>query len=597
MSRSKTLQQQLGDYPLAAYVEYHRLNNQLGQVSPAQIDDFRERNAQLPATALLYQRWLKLQGQRRQWRQLHQRRYDTSNAELKCYFVRAQYGVGEKTAALDATTALWVQPKSQPKACDPIFAVWRGTDRLTQDLVWQRLDGAMAASQWVLARYLQRYLSGAKRTAAKAYYELRREPQRVAWRGAFAANSAENRAAIGYGIRRLAGRDAEKAAKAWAIFRDSHSFGGAERQMLDDHVAVGLAKIGQFPSTEQRPAHGSDFATQGLMNAAIAGEHWDELVYWISRLDASQKNKARSRYWLARAQRQSGQPAAFTELAKQRSYYGFLAASQLQTEAALQALPNRTLTMDEETALLQIPGVARAVELFAMGEDLNGRREWYQLQQQQDGQTLHAMAHLAQRMGKLFLAIQTANGAAIRDDLKVRFPLAYATAFHNVALRHDVDANLLRAIARQESAFQVRAKSSAGALGLMQVMPATAKLAMRRGNLAANLGKGSGQAIEQDLLIPERNIEIGSYHLAWLLERYDNQRPLAIAAYNAGERRVDRWIKSAANTPMDVWIETIPFKETRNYVQNVLAFEVVYRGLDQRPLPILRNHEWVTPGG
>ena len=108
---------------------------------------------------------------------------------------------------------------------------------------------------------------------------------------------------------------------------------------------------------------------------------------------------------------------------------------------------------------------------------------------------------------------------------------------------------------------------------------------------------GSGQAIEQDLLIPERNIEIGSYHLAWLLKRYDNQRPLAIAAYNAGERRVDRWIKSAANTPMDVWIETIPFKETRNYVQNVLAFEVVYRGLDQRPLPILRNHEWVTPGG
>jgi soluble lytic murein transglycosylase len=186
--------------------------------------------------------------------------------------------------------ALWVQPKSQPKACDPIFAVWRGTDRLTQDLVWQRLDGAMAASQWVLARYLQRYLSGAKRTAAKAYYELRREPQRVAWRGAFAANSAENRAAIGYGIRRLAGSDAEKAAKAWAIFRDSHSFGGAERQMLDDHVAVGLAKIGQFPSTEQRPAHGSDFATQGLMNAAIAGEHWDELVYWISRL-GRQPNK------------------------------------------------------------------------------------------------------------------------------------------------------------------------------------------------------------------------------------------------------------------------------------------------------------------
>jgi soluble lytic murein transglycosylase len=167
-----------------------------------------------------------------------------------------------------------------------------------------------------------------------------------------------------------------------------------------------------------------------------------------------------------------------------------LAASQLQTEAALQALPNRTLTMDEEAALLQMPGVARAVELFAMGDDLNGRREWYQLQQQQDGQTLHAMAHLAQRMGKLFLAIQTANGAAIRGDLKVRFPLAYATAFHNVALRHDVDANLLRAIARQESAFQVRAKSSAGGAGVNAGYASYREISDAQGQFGREFGQG-----------------------------------------------------------------------------------------------------------
>ena len=129
----------------------------------------------------------------------------------------------------------------------------------------------------------------------------------------------------------------------------------------------------------------------------------------------------------------------------------------------------------------------------------------------------------------------------------------------------------------------------------MQVMPATAKLAMRRGDLARHLGAGSGQVIERDLIIPERNIEIGSYHLAWLLKRYDNLRPLAIAAYNAGESRVDRWLKGSRNIPIDVWIETIPFRETRNYVQNVLAFQVVYQGLDQRPGPILQDYEWVTP--
>ena len=168
-SRSKELQQQLGDYPLAPYVEYHRLNKSIRQTSASQIDSFRERHGDLPATKLLYSRWLKDQGKRRNWRTLVERRYDTSNAELECYFVRAQYGIGEKTQALDATTALWSKPKSQPKACDPLFSVWRGTERFSQGVIWQRFSGAMDANERVLARYLQRYLTGARRNTAKAF--------------------------------------------------------------------------------------------------------------------------------------------------------------------------------------------------------------------------------------------------------------------------------------------------------------------------------------------------------------------------------------------------------------------------------------------
>jgi soluble lytic murein transglycosylase len=179
--------------------------------------------------------------------------------------------------------------------------------------------------------------------------------------------------------------------------------------------------------------------------------------------------------------------------------------------------------------------------------------------------------------------------------LSLRFPEAFGPLFNAAALRHGVDGNLLRAIARQESAFQTKAISSAGALGLMQVMPATGKIAVRRGGLKRHLGSDLGQAIKKDLHTPERNIEIGAFHLSWLLDRYNNQRPLAIAAYNAGESRADRWLKSSKGGPMDVWIETIPFKETRNYVQNVLAFEVVYRALNQRQAPILGKNEWRVP--
>ena len=595
MSRSKALQQTLADYPLAPYVAYHMLSNSLGQTSPAEIDAFRERYPELPATPLLYQRWLKVQGQRRQWQRLHARRYDTSNAELQCYFVRAQYGVGEKSTALDATTALWSRPKSQPKACDPIFAVWRGTDRFSQEAIWQRFKGSMEAGERILARYLQRYLTGARRTTAYAFYELRRQPQRVSWRGAFAADTAENRAAISYGIRRLARRDALKASSAWRTFRTSHTFDTAQRQLLDDHVAVALAGDNQFPSIDQRGLHTSAFAVNGILNAAIAHERWAELLYWGTQLSNIEASKTRTQYWLARAKQQQGEPHSFADLATHRDYYGFLAAAQIRADAELQAAPPRQLTRKNETRLLAIPGIARAVELFAVGDDLNARREWYRTIEQQDQNTQHEMAYLAQRMGKLFLAIQTANRADARNDLTLRFPSAYAVAYQEASLRQSIEPFLLQAITRQESAFQVKAKSSAGALGLMQVMPATAKLAIRRGGLTAIMGSGSGRFVEQDLVIPERNIEIGSYHLAWLLRRYSGLRPLAIAAYNAGESRVDRWLRRARSIPMDVWIETIPFKETRNYVQNVLAFEVVYRELEQRGAPVLRGQEWVTP--
>ena len=597
VSKSRALQRSLGDYPLAPYVAYQLLSSRLGQTSPAEIDAFRERYADLPATPLLYQRWLKVQGQKRQWARLHARRYDTTNADLQCYFVRAQYGVGEKSAALDATTELWVRPKSQPKACDPIFSVWRGTERFSQNIVWQRFNGAMQAGERVLARYLQRYMTGARQTAAKAYYELARQPQRVSWRGAFSADTMENRAAISYGIRRYARRDAQKAAVAWRTFRSSHAFSAAERQLLDEHIAVELAGDGQFPETDQREMLASEFALNGMVNAAIAHQRWDEVLYWINRVSGLEAGKSRNQYWLARAQQQLGQPHSFAELAARRDYYGFMAAAQVNDDVELNAAPAKPLSQADEMRLLAIPGIARAIELFAVGDSLNARREWYRMTEVQDASTLHQMAYLAQRMGKLFLAIQTANRADARDDLTLRFPTAYAVAYQEAALRHGVEPYLLQAVTRQESAFQVRVKSSAGALGLMQVMPATAKLAIRRGGLTAVMGSGSGKAVEQDLSIPERNIEIGSYHLSWLLRRYSGLRPLAIAAYNAGESRVDRWLTKARSIPMDVWIETIPFNETRNYVQNVLAFEVVYRELEQRSAPVLRGSEWVTPAG
>ena len=165
----------------------------------------------------------------------------------------------------------------------------------------------------------------------------------------------------------------------------------------------------------------------------------------------------------------------------------------------------------------------------------------------------------------------------------LRFPLAFNSDFNAAAHKQDVAPALLRAVARQESAYQSDARSSAGARGLMQLMPTTAKLVTKRARLPAAYANQPND--------PKVNIQLGSYHLAWLIERFAGQRPLAIAAYNAGEHRVDRWIKGKTQMPTDVWIETIPFRETRNYVKNVLAFTYVYNQLLNTPASILQLEE------
>ena len=185
--------------------------------------------------------------------------------------------------------------------------------------------------------------------------------------------------------------------------------------------------------------------------------------------------------------------------------------------------------------------------------------------------------------GLTSLAIRSANIAEARDYLRLRFPISHEPQFRRAALKSALPVPLLIAIARQESALESNARSSADARGLMQLLPSTARLVARR----AGLDTPSAS----DLYDPSTNIRLGSYHLAWLIERYDGQTPLAIAAYNAGEHRVDRWIKDADGMPFDVWIERIPFRETRNYAKNVLAFRHVYAQRLGMPAPMLYPDE------
>jgi soluble lytic murein transglycosylase len=222
-----------------------------------------------------------------------------------------------------------------------------------------------------------------------------------------------------------------------------------------------------------------------------------------------------------------------------------------------------TLATLRENAAMQ-----RITEFYTLGDRTNARREWNALTARLEPTQRAAAAHVIAELGWVDQSIMAANSAELHDDLSLRFPTPFTPLFAKESRASGVPISFLYGIARQESAFGANARSSAGALGLMQLMPATAAMTAR------NIGDPA--PVTAALFKPEVNIRIASRHLAELLQRFDGNRVLVAAAYNAGPHRVDRWLRERPARPADIWIESIPFAETRDYVKNVMAFSYIY---------------------
>lgn len=580
---------QLDDYALRPYLAYYELQSRLSRASEADVRTFRSEFSELPVADILYYRWMKRLGRRREWQTFLDNYEPSQDAELRCYHLRALYGNGERERALEGVPDLWAVGKSQPKACDPLFDTWINSGNLTQSLTWGRLELALAANETTLARYLLRFFDSPVKAWAQSLYNVHVNPKAISRTERYRSDTQFSRAVISHGLKRLANRDPTAASTAWESFRDSHAFPEPLRAEIVAAILISHAKAGKFPSQEAGTL--PDAAALGIAQAAVANESWADAVYWIDRMPLELRNERRWQYWLARSLAGStlGSERAkltYRKLATERDYYGFLAAEQTGQPVNLNHKPF-ALSATVINQVRRIPAVLRATELYAIGDLLNARREWYKLLPNLSTTEKVAAATLAASIGWTSQSVRTANDPALRDTLELRFPLAYFDSFQRVSHVTTVANSFLLAIARQESAFDPRARSPANARGLMQLMQRT----------AANTAKQAGLATPSttDLYDPAINVEIAGHHLAILAKRYGNRRPLIAAAYNAGQSRVDRWLRDATSQSMDVWIETIPFRETRGYVKNVLAFAQVYSHLLGSPLPMLQVHETSLP--
>ncbi len=304
---------------------------------------------------------------------------------------------------------------------------------------------------------------------------------------------------------------------------------------------------------------------------SLRAQLWPQLLKDIRAMSAGERNIEEWRFWRAMALRQEGQvlaaKAELQSLAVERSYYGFLAADELDLPYALQ---HSNLNVDEDklAKMASRTDLLRARELYLVGLDGRGRSEWDAVVAYFTPPEKAQAAILASRWGWHSRAISTAASIGEYDDLSLRYPLPFENDFRQHSSSARISMPWAYGIARSESLFMRDIRSSAGAIGLMQLLPATGRTVAREINLPY-FGLDT-------LTDPQANIRLGTMYLGEMARRYGGNRVLATAAYNAGPHRVDRWMPEQGSIDARIWIENIPFNETRNYVRRVLVAETIF---------------------
>lgn len=575
------LRPSLESYPLAIYLDYQKLSRQVRTVAPSQAKAFIDRSGDSPLNNRFLSLYLHEAGKRSRWADfLEVMPAEPNSVVLKCFYFRAQLAQGNRQAAFDGAQKLWVHGKSQPRECDPLFAAWIKAGYLTDDIVWARLLSTFDARQGSLMRYVARQAGAQLKPWADRLLAVYQRPENLRAQ-VLPPESAYSSDIAGHGLAYMARYNPEKALQYWQLYQQELRFTPEQTRYVEREIALrGLfarapALAPWLEGALERL--GEDTLVEIRLRWALAEGDWPAVEKTLPLLTPQAQQNSNWRYWAAEAHSRAGHTeqanTLLRQLAQERGYYSFLAADKLGLPYAF----NHQTMASSQALLDSLPphthAVVRRIAELRYHEEANlAHSEWFALLRgTPDPLHQEQLAMLAADQGWYRMAIDAANRAKAWDALDLRFPMPYQSTFEQFAVESKVPSTELMAIARRESAFFPEARSPVGARGLMQIMPATGR------QVASSIGKRHRNA---DLYEVEHNVQLGSTYYRQLLDRFNGNRVFALAAYNAGPHRVDRWrTKTAASVPVSVWIETIPFKETRNYVQAVLAYNVVFQYL------------------
>lgn len=591
----RKLEKQLRDYPLYPYLEFWDMRGNLQHVSNEDIAAFIERYQGDSVSARMRQSWLYQLARQQDWKTFLEVYTGNQPVTLQCYRLQAQIKTGQKQGLADAALKLWLVGKSQVKNCDPVFKYLEDNKLITDELRWQRIRLAMQSGNPSLARYLAKPLPEEDRAWVELWREARKQPAKTLDSPELKKDSAHAREIILYSVRRISQSNADLAFKKWAQLKPRYAFTAAETGELEKNMALS-ASWQRNPRAHEWMVAVPDAAVDAKLRewrirAAVSDGNWPAVVTHTSNLAPEEAQREEWRYWRAHALEQTGDHGRalddFSRLARERDYHGFLAADFMNWPYEMS---NRPIEYDPPSleALRTQAGFIRARELYKAELFIDARREWYWITRNLSPDELKLAAVLAEQWGWHDRAILTVAQSKDYNDLNLRFPVNYQSEVRKISRQYQLEPAHVYAVIRQESAFNKDARSHAGALGLMQLMPKTGRVTAKKHNIPL--------ASTSLLYQPDKNISIGSAYLKQVMEAYDDNIVLASAAYNAGPHRVKRWLPEDKEKPATQWIAMVPFNETRNYIQRILAYIAIYDWrLEQPATPINKHMPIIRP--
>ncbi len=576
ISEVKSRRSELNNYPLADYLDFLLLKKEINlHAKPGQmleqVNQFtHDKRLHRKLLSAIKNRSAKLD----RWQDYRQASKGDNVPVHPCDDLMSGFKAGNAIKFDKSNSVLWADVSRHTKRCDEAFAMLLSTvPDVPTGALWSRAVALLKRGDVKQTEKLLKYFNKRDRRTVTAWIEGVKKPEKILPSKTVRGDSVHHQEMAIELLKRWARKDLVAAHAFWRANAKRFGFSNKRTHETLSKYAVLAAKrdLPEAAGLLDRVEADRDVRFWRVRLALQAGD-WARCLAMLEKLTKKEQQESRWNYWRGRCLEQQGfklaAVKAYEGIADRFDYYGFLAADKLGKNYSFN-MNQPVVSAAEVEALANSAQIARAIEYFLVDISWEGRREWNQALKTAAKEKYIAASFVAQSVGWHDRALAAMISAGERGALEALFPAPFESTVNRMSEEYSVEREFIYGVMRRESLFIADIKSSAGAVGLMQLMPATAK----------QMGKVLGiKAPKWQLIEGDLNIKLGVKYLDYLSGRFSNNIVLTSAAYNAGPSRVNKWIPKQTMAA-DVWAEIIPFDETRAYVQAVLFNTVVSQWL------------------